>query len=288
MATDTSRLGGIVARLRTTSKRRLVRTGAFYLSVLAFVFFWVLAFGFHLGAVFYTWFDPVLADTIHFVHNVALATWVWVWGAAMVVQLYRPATRVTTMQVALLLTLADMGVGFVSTGPLAVLTSDAMLFFAPVFVAAALHPARRELLHVRGLSREHVSIVLLGLAALAVVPAGLYAAGQLQLQQTLPDEHAAFGHYATMVYYTLSVLGLSLLASLRSRNRRFAAYGAGLLAVMFAIASVFNPTTSGLSSTWAAFAALWGVVFVGAYEWTVRRDAPVHEAVPSEDVPLAP
>jgi fucose 4-O-acetylase-like acetyltransferase len=175
-----------------------------------------------------------------------------------------------------------------SVRPIAMLTSDAMLFFAPIFVAAALHPARGELLNVRGLSRENVSPTLLGLAALAVVPVALYAAGQLNFQQTLADEHAEFGHYATMVYYTLSLLGLASLASRRNRGRRFAAYGAGLLAVMFAIASVFNPTTSGLSSTWAAFAALWGVVFVGAYEWTVRRDAPVHEAVPSEDVPLAP
>jgi hypothetical protein len=88
-----------------------------------------------------------------------------------------------------------------------------------------------------------------------------------------------------MVYYTLSLLGLASLASRRNRGRRFAAYGAGLLAVMLAIASVFNPTTSGLSPTWAALAALWGVVFVGTYEWTVRRDSARVSVGPAEAEP---
>lgn len=275
--------------LREQPKLYLARLAAFYLSVVAFVFFWLLAFNFHLGAVFYTWFDPALSATSHFVHNIALATWVWVWGAAMVVQLYRPAKRVTAMQVALLLTVADMGVGFVLNGPVPVLTSDAMLFFAPVFVAAALHPARGQLLP-RGLDTDAVDPVTLGLAVVAAVPVLLYVVGQIRFQTTLTDEHAAFGHYATMGYYGLSLVGLALLASIRTRGRRFAAYGAGLLALLLAIASVFNPTMSGLTTTWAALAALWALVFVGAYEWTARNDSVVGESTPPErdDAATAP
>lgn len=288
MASATSQSRGVVERLRAVGPRRLARLGGFYLSVLAFVFFWLLAFGFHLGAVVYTWFDPQLSDTIHFVHDIALATWVWVWGAAMVVQLYRPARRVTAMQVALVVTIIDMASGMVLNGPISVLTSDAMLFFAPIFLAAALHPAHGELLNVRGLTRENINLPLLALAAVAVVPVVLYAAGQLNLQQTLADEHAAFGHYSTMVYYTLSILGLALLASLRNRGRQFAASGAGLLAVMLAVSSVFNPTTSGLDTTWAALAVLWAVVFVGTYEWSARTDTQVGEPALSEDTATAP
>jgi hypothetical protein len=243
----------------------------FYLSVLAFVFFWLLAFNFVLYASVVAWFDPVLSETIHFVHDIALATWVWVWGLAMLVQLYRPAKRVVAMQVALLLTLVDFGVGLVAIS----LTSvpwdpSVMLFFGPVFVAAALHPARRAVFEIGRIDRSAVNPVLLGLAALAVVPVVLYVVGQFELQATVTDEHAALGHYGTMVYYGLSLLGLAALASLRNRGRRVAAYAAGLLATMLALASVFQPTMSGLDTTWSVLAVLWALAFVGAYEWSVR------------------
>lgn len=258
--------------LGTSSKLQLARMTLFYLSVLAFVFFWLLAFNFQLYAVLVAWFDAALADTIHFVHDITLASWVWVWGLAMVVQLYRPAKRVTAMQVALILTIIDLGVGvFLAAVGAMQFEPDVLLFFGPVFVAAALHPARGELLDIGGFSRENVDPLLLGLTALAVVPVALYVGGQLNLQLILTDEHAELGHYATMSYAILSMVALGVLASLRNRGRRFAAYGAGLLAVMLGVASIFNPTMSGLSTTWSVLAMLWGLALIGVYELSVRR-----------------
>ena len=264
--------------LRGKSKRSLARMTGFYLSVVAFVFFWLLAFNFQLYAVFAAWFDPVLADTSHFVHDIALATWVWVWGVAMAVQLYRPAKRVTAMQVALVLTVADVGVGVA----LGAFEPSALLFFGPIFVAAALHPAGVELVDVRRVGRDSLDPVSLGLVALAAVPVLLYVLGQFQLQGVLRDEHAAFGHYSTMAYYGLSLLGMGALAAVRTRGRRLPAYGAGLLAAMLGVASVFQPTMSGLDSTWAALAVLWALAFVGSYEWTVRRGAANVTVPPAE------
>ncbi|WP_255195720.1 hypothetical protein [Halorarius litoreus] len=280
------------------SPRRIARMAGFYLAVLAFVFFWLLAFNFVLYASIVGWFDPVLSDTVHFVHDIALATWVWVWGLAMVVQLYKPAKRVTAMQVALLLSVIDLSVGLVLRPALELVTPglaftgpqfdpSVLLFFGPVFVAAALHPARREVFELGGIKRTDVDPVLLGLAVLAAVPVVLYVLGQLRFQIVLGDEHAELGHYGTMTYYGLSMVALAGLAGVRNRGRRGAAYGAGLLATMLALASVFQPTMSGLDTTWSALAVLWALAVVGAYEWSVRRDAPSQRVVSTES-PRAP
>jgi hypothetical protein len=275
--------------LREQSKLHLARTVGFYLSVLVFVFFWLLAFNFVLYASFIGWFDPVLSDTIHFVHDISLATWIWVWGLAMVVQLYRPAKRVTAMQIALILTLTDMVPGLVKAAlGTAPFDPSVMLFFGPVFIAAALHPARGELFRPGAFDWKNVNPVLLGLAVLAVVPVGLYVLGQWHFQDVLTDEHAALGHYGTMVYYGLSLIALATLASLGSRGRRPAAYAAALMAAMLGIASMFNPTMSALDGTWSALAILWGVAVIVAYEWSTRRVAAGLSVSPTEKSKASP
>lgn len=82
----------LLIQRRASSTVHLLRTVGFTLSVFVFVVFWPLAFNFGLSAVFRVWLDPALADTTHFVHNLALHAWVWVWGVAMLVQLL-PTTR---------------------------------------------------------------------------------------------------------------------------------------------------------------------------------------------------
>ena len=268
MTGDSSGSSGIVGRLRGTGKRRLARMAGFYLSVLAFVFFWLLAFNFQLWAVFVGWFDPELSSTIHFVHNIALASFVWVWGLAMLAQLYRPAKRVTAMQVAVLLVLADAGVS-VAAG---VFTTESLLFFGPTLLAAALHPARGEVFGFARVSRRDIDPVVLAVAVLAVVPVGLYVLGQLNLQATLDDSHVALTHYSTMGFFSVSMVGLAFLAAVRTRGRRFPAYAAAVMALGLVAASVFYPTASGLETLWTGLATVWALALVGAYEWSVRRD----------------
>lgn len=271
--------------LRERSTLGLARMAGFYLAVLVFVFFWFLAFNFQLVAVFTGWFDPALTDTIHFVHNIAGATWLWIWGLAMLAQLYKPARRITAMQVALILTVIDAGLAAI----LGVFDPASwMFFFGPVFVAGALHPSRSELLTLGGFDRDCVDPVLLGLVVLAVVPVVLYALGQANFQLVLADEHAELGHYATMTYASLSIVALAGLAALRNRGRRMAAYGAGILAAMLGIASEFQPTMSGLDTTWAALAILWALALVGAYEWSVRRNTLRSTAAPPKQPNVSP
>ncbi|MWG35735.1 hypothetical protein [Halomarina oriensis] len=71
---------------------------------------------------------------------------------------------------------------------------------------------------------------------------------------------------------TRNVLGLAALAAVQTRGRRFAAYGAALLAVTLPVASVFDPITSGLPTTWSALSVLWGLALVGACEWRTAWD----------------
>lgn len=256
--------------LHGKSKWYLARMTGFYLSVLAFVFFWLLAFNFQLWAVFVGWFDPQLSSTIHFVHNIGLASFVWVWGVAMLAQLYRPAKRITAMRVAVLLVVADLGVSVVA----GVFTTESLLFFGPTLLAAALHPSRSAVFGVARVSREDIDPVVLAVAILAVVPVGLYVLGQLTLQATLDDAHVALTHYSTMGFFSLGMVGLALLAAVCTRGRRFPAYAAAVMALGFAAASVFYPTASGLDTLWSGLTTGWALALVGALELSSRRALP--------------
>jgi hypothetical protein len=255
-------------RLRQSSKPHLARTVGFYLAVVWVVGLFLLLFNFVLAALFIVWFDSSLVDS-HVIHDFALSTFIWVLGLAMVVQLYRPERRSTAMQVAVILSIIDLGVSF-ATGAFEPLT---LLLFVPIFLAAALHPARGDVIGFGGISRENINPVLLGLFALAAAPVVLYVAGQLNFQFVLEDEHAAMHHYTLMTYFGLSFLALAGLAALGTHGRRAAAYGAGFMAAMLGAASLAFPAMSALDFTWSVLAILWAVAVVMAVEWSERRDA---------------
>jgi peptidoglycan/LPS O-acetylase OafA/YrhL len=133
------------------------------------------------------------------------------------------------------------------------------------------HPSRGEVFGFARVSREDIDPVLLAVAALAVLPVGLYVLGQLNLQATLDDSHVALIHYSTMGYFSLGAVGLALLAAVRTRGRRFPAYAAAVMALGLAAASVFYPTASGLDALWSGLATIWALALVGAYEWSIYR-----------------
>lgn len=64
---------------------------------------WLTIFSEGLIGVFQIWGDPSIAGD-HFVHAATFMTMIWIFGLAMLVQLYRPAKRVTAMQLALVIT----------------------------------------------------------------------------------------------------------------------------------------------------------------------------------------
>lgn len=248
--------------LRESSATRLVWLGVFYLSVVAFVAILVVFMGEILLFPFIAWFDPAAADT-HFVHDVTFLTMLLIVGLAMLVQLYRPAERVVAMQFALVVALFTLLTTLVSSG------FDPMLvvFLGPVFVAGVLHPARRELIRFQAYVDGSVNRVLLALAVAAAIPVGAYAVGELTLQATLTDDHAAFGHYSGMATYVLTTVTLVAIAAVSGASHRLAVYVAGFLAVLLAAGSVFQPTVSAISTTWAALAVLWAVAVVAAVHW---------------------
>lgn len=251
-------------QLRDSSATRLVRLGVFYLSVVAFVAILVTFMGEILLYPFTAWFEPAALGT-HFVHDVTFLSMVLLAGLAMLAQLYRPAERVVAMQYALLVALFTIFTTAVSSG------FDPMLvvFLGPVVLAGALHPARRELVRFHAIADGTVNRVLLGLAVVAAIPVATYVVGELTLQATLTDDHAAFGHYAGMATYVLTIVAMVALAAVSGAGHRLAVYVAGFLAVLLAGSSVFEPTVSAISTTWAALAVLWAVSIVAAAHWPV-------------------
>lgn len=60
------------------------------------------------------------------------------------------------------------------------------------------------------------------------------------------------------------------------------------MAAMLGVASVFQPSMSGLDTTWAVLAVLWALALVASYELSARRAAsrpPATSAEPSSASP---
>jgi hypothetical protein len=197
----------------------------------------------------------------------------------MAAQLYRPVERVVTMQIALLIALFTLVTTLVSGGFEPMLA----VFLGPIAVAAALHPARRDLIRFTALAEDTANRPLLALAVVALVPVGVYAFGELTLQARLLDDHAELGHYAGMATYALTLVALVAIAAASGVTHRVAVYVAGLLAVLLAASSVFNPTVSAIDGTWAVLAVLWAIAVVAMFErWALTsgklRERSEHDA----------
>lgn len=272
-------------QLRESSASHLARTAGFYLSVVVFLLMWLMIFAEGLVGVFRIWLDPAIAGT-HFVHGATFMTLIWILGLAMLVQLYRPVERITAMRVALLVPIIaafDIAIQVVD----GVFDPMILVFFAPVLIAAALHPARRNLVPRRVLSREGTTVPLLGLAAVAVVPVAVYAVGQATLQLTLADEHAVVSHYSTMVSFTILLVALAALAGVVGSGGRGPAYAAAVMAIVFAAASWYQPTASAIDPIWALLAVLWGLAVVVAFEWTTFRTTSRNDLIVEDPDPTS-
>jgi hypothetical protein len=196
--------------------------------------------------------------------------------AGILAQLRRPARNVAGMLMALI-----PSVGLLLTLLLTlVLENNARVLQPPwvtvgaaALIAMSLHPAGRDFFRSFRVSR--VNPLMLGLVVVAAVPLLMLASASIGLQGTVPDDHAAAGHYGFMAAFGFTVIGVGALASLRADGWRLTAWVAGLLPALLGLTSLLYPdAASSLDPVWAAAAIAWGAAFVAAAELTKSTEKP--------------
>lgn len=205
-------------------------------------------------------------------------------------QLRRPSRNVAGMVVALIpfaallvTTLLTLGL----YGDLRTLQPPWLTVLAGALMAVVLHPAGRDFFGSFSVTRADRSLLVL--LAAAAVPLLVFAFTYMQLQGTVPDDHAAAGHYGFLTAFAVTILGVGLLASMRPDGWRVTAWVTGLLPALLGVSSLVYPdATSSLDSVWALAAVGWGAGFVATAEFTRRTSAPAESyspAAPSRSAP---
>jgi len=210
-------------------------------------------------------------DPHHRIHDLTFSFLFGTGVVGLLAQLRRPSKNVAGMLMALIPWIALV---------LAAVLSNTPPRFAPLpilgaltLLATILHPTGRGLFSSFSVSR--VNRVMLALVVIAAVPLLALASINIGLQGTVPNDHAALGHYGFMAAFSFTVIAVGLLASLRPAGWRLTAWVAGLLPAFLAIASVVFPDVdSRLGLGWALAAMAWYVVFIAAAELTQDTESP--------------
>lgn len=212
------------------------------------------------------WFQEM---GIHQFHDMVLFATLWVGlFAAVALQLYRPTGRVNAVLAPLALFAPMALVAYLADSPL---FTGFAISAVLALLALALHPAGRSL---RRFDRvERVDRRTAGLLALGAIPLLAFAGLELSRQFGSGDDHAMLVHYGGMAVVAGFVVLMGVLAVLRERDWRFAAWSAGLVAAFTGVASAAFPAMeSSLGTYGGALLALWAVAFVVSVEYA-RRDA---------------
>ena len=212
----------------------------------------------------------------HRIHDLAFAFLFVPAIVGVLAQLRRPSRNVAGMLMALIplvgLLLAVL-LTVVLYGNFRTLQPPWLTVMAGALMATVLHPAGRHFL--RSFSVTRVNRVLVALVAVAAVPLLVFASANIVLQGTVPDDHAAAGHYGFVAAFAVTVIGVGLLASLRPDGWRLTAWVAGLLPALLGVSSLVYPdATSSLGPVWALAAIGWGAAFVATAERTRRTAVP--------------
>jgi len=202
----------------------------------------------------------------HRVHDFTFGLLITTGIVGVLAQFRRPSKNVASMVMAL--------IPFGGLALAAVLSDTSIIERNPLYlvasvtaVAALLHPTGRAFF--RSFSVASINWVVFALAGIAAVPLLSFASTSIELQGDVPDDHAALGHYAFMAAFGFTVIGVSLLASLRLDGWRFTAWVAGLLPALVGVMSVIYPdASSSLGLGWALAAILWSAMFIAAAELT--------------------
>jgi len=221
----------------------------------------------------------------HRVHDLTFGLLLAVAALGLIAQLWKPSRNVAAQVMALIPWIALLLAFAMAMEPLRF--APAPILAALTLLAAAFHPARREVWRSLGVRRA--SPVMVALVIVAAVPLVAGAFANISLQRTLSNDHAALGHYGFMAALSLTIVGIGLLASARPTGWRLVALVTGLLPVVLGIASLVYPDNDSSLSQIRAFAAIaWGIVFVAVsrlagnnsrrFEWDAER-APEPEVV---------
>lgn len=239
------------------------RLVTFYAIVVVLLALMAVFLGDTLVFLFTAW--TVSEPGIHHLHDLALVTMLWTVVVGLLVQLYKPERRVAGIQQALLVNVVITGAN-VLTG---FFFPPALLLGGLLLAAFTLHPAGRDVLRVR--TAGSVNRPLVGLVVLVAVPLAVFAADQYTLQSS-GDVHAQLGHYMDMITYSLLIVLLGLLASVKSVGWRIPLWSAAGLTGVLGVTFVLHPAlASSVSPLWGGLAVLWAVGFVAAGEMSHRE-----------------
>lgn len=220
---------------------------------------------------------PEFLEIAHRLHEVAFAVVFWPILVGLLIQLRWPKRYLAGIYMALI-GLAAILLAFAVTNywdPVMIL----VFLGVPTVLATVLHPAGRELIGV--FSSARINRVLLVLTVIAAVPLLAFSANQIGLQtgaiepahdhagaghdEEVHEAHIEFGHFTIVVGLLLGVIGLGLLASLQPPGATIAAWVAGLMVAVYAMAGLLAPeAASNPGLLWNLAAVVWAVVFVGS------------------------
>lgn len=211
-----------------------------------------------------------LRDPHHRVHDLTFGFLFGTGVVGMLAQLRRPSANVAGQLMALM-PWGALGVTSAVTDSWVFLPLP--ILGALTLLATILHPTGRGLF--RSFSVSRVNRVMLAMVVVAAAPLLVFASTNIGLQMSLTDDHAALGHYGFMAAFSLTVIGVGLLASLRPDGWWLPAWVAGGLPASLGLASlVFPDAASSLGLVWGLAAIAWGVAFVAAAELTQDAERP--------------
>lgn len=195
----------------------------------------------------------------HRVHDLTFALIMAAGASGLIAQLRAPARNIAGQLMALIPWIALLLAFSLATTWL--LFAPAPILGALALAATILHPARDDF--SRSLSFTRVDRGMLTLMIVAALPLLAMAYRNIALQRALDSDHATLGHYGFMAAFSLTVLGIAALASLRPVGWRLAAWTAGALPAVLGVLSLSYPTNdSSLNSRWASAAIAWGLAFI--------------------------
>lgn len=226
----------------------------------------------------------------HRLHDIGFLVMFWPFTVGLLVQLRKPMMKIAAQLMALA-TFVGILIAIGVTGHTRPIMIVVMLG-VPTLIATLLHPAGREL--VTSINTSRINRMALALVVVAAVPLLAYAATQTGLQtgaiepahdhthgvagytaEEIHEQHVEFGHYMSMVAFSLIVLFVGLISSLRQPGWRIAAWLTGIMTVVFGLTALAAPSAASTPDMlWAAATVVWGGAFIGATEYTRESDAP--------------